>query len=277
MATVIAPKADTLGRSLAKAVKDAYRYVRFLFKAAPIMYPRLVECNVCGWRGKHFLSDVWHKHSNCPKCRSGVRHRLLVAALTYLDAFSFDAVVRGKRVLHFAPEPIMQARLKALAASYVTADYLNPRRDLQLDISNMNVIGDGQFDLLIACDVLEHVEDDDAAMREIFRVLSPNGCAILTVPQQDNLAETFEDPAIVDPLERAQVFGQRDHVRIYGNDFPQRLESAGFLVSAVNETNFPSAMNKRNVLFPPELSQNPLATNYRKVFFARKLKRRSSN
>ncbi len=111
---------------------------------------------------------------------------------------------------------------------------------------------------------------DRRAIREIHRVLSPEGCAILTVPQKDHLAKTYDDPSIIDPDEREKAFGQPDHLRIYGNDFPATLESAGFQVSAVSEKDFPGHLVKKYILFPPRLSTRSLATNFRKVFFARK-------
>jgi hypothetical protein len=105
-------------------------------------------------------------------------------------------------------------------------------------------------------------------MREIFRVLSPGGCAILTVPQKDYLKETFEDPSIRSPEERERHFGQSDHLRIYGDDFPDLLATAGFRVTPIDEHSFPADLAQRHVLFPPRLSLRPLATNFRKVFFA---------
>jgi SAM-dependent methyltransferase len=41
---------------------------------------------------------------------------------------------------------------------------------------------DGSFDRVVASDVLEHVDDDAAAMREVLRVLRPGGRAVVTVP-----------------------------------------------------------------------------------------------
>jgi SAM-dependent methyltransferase len=257
-------------KALAQLGKGMLRGAKFYIRTAPLRYPKLVECNTCGWEGKHLVGDGWHEQAQCPKCRSGVRHRLLVAAFTHLEALSEEKLVRGKRVLHFAPEQYLERRFKPLAARYVTADFLNRRRDLQLDISQMSEITDGEFDLLIACDVLEHVQEDRQAMREIFRVLRPGGFAILTVPQQDHLAVTFEDPAVTSPADRERIFGQSDHLRIYGDDFPAMLAAAGFAVTAIDDQCFPVAVAKRHVLFPPVLSAHPLATNYRKVFFARK-------
>jgi SAM-dependent methyltransferase len=134
----------------------------------------------------------------------------------------------------------------------------------------MQGVESGEYDLLIACDVLEHVKDDKLAMREVSRVLRGGGYAILTVPQKDGLEVTYEDPTITDPLERKKHFGQLDHLRFYGQDFPRFLEAAGFQVAVVDEKSFPEAIVKKHVLFPPILSTTPLATNYRKVFFAHK-------
>ncbi|MGH9855729.1 MAG: methyltransferase domain-containing protein [Blastocatellia bacterium] len=164
----------------------------------------------------------------------------------------------------------MKDVLREYAGRYITADFLREDVDMTLDISDMTPVKPGEFDIVVACDVLEHVGADVRAMREIFRVLRIGGYAILTVPQKDNLEETFEDNTIVDPVERERVFGQWDHLRIYGNNFPEILESVGFKVITVRETDFSEAMVKRHVLFPPGLSNKPLATNYRKVFFARK-------
>ena len=78
--------------------------------------------------------------------------------------------------------------------------------------------------------VLEHVQDDQQAMRELYRVLKPGGWAVLMMPMEPDRAETFEDASVVEPEEREQVFGQNDHVRMYGQDFKERLEHAGFTV-----------------------------------------------
>ena len=116
-----------------------------------------------------------------------------------------------------------------------------------------------------------HIENDIEAIWEIYRILSSGGYAILTVPQKDNLDRTFQDSTIQSPKEREHIFGQSDHLRIYGNDFPAHLESAGFKVTMINESSFSDEMVKKYVPFPPVLFEMPLATNYRKIFFAQKL------
>lgn len=244
---------------------------RRLSSEAFLAFPKLRKCNICGWRGRRFLSDQWHPFTICPRCRSGVRHRLLIAALAGMAEVSFAKIVDGKTVLHFAPEAVLKGVLRGRAGLYLTADFTRTDVDRQLDLSDLSALAAETFDLLIACDVLEHVPDDHRAMREIHRVLRRGGYAILTVPQQDGLAETFEDATITDPRERERVFGQWDHLRIYGASFPQLLEVAGFQVKVIDERDFSEAQGKRWVLFPPVLSDKPLATNYRKVFFARKV------
>jgi len=232
-------------------------------------FPVNVECNICNWSGRRFDSDSWHPYTVCWRCASEVRHRLLMAALLTHPQLSRDKLCRAKRILHFAPEPQLSDILKASAREYVTANLEGPS-DVKLDMTHMPQIPSESFDLVVACDVLEHVSNDRAAMKEILRILAKGGCAILTVPQKDGLADTYEDPSIVDPAERERAFGLADHLRIYGKSFPRILESEGFEPIVIDETNFPSAVVSKNVLFPPVLSPHPLATNYRKVFFAMK-------
>ena len=71
-------------------------------------------------------------------------------------------------------------------------------------------------------------------MKELFRVLKQNGKAILQVPISKNSEKTFEDFSVKDPQERENIFGQFDHLRIYGQDYTKRLESVGFSVERIN-------------------------------------------
>ena len=89
---------------------------------------------------------------------------------------------------------------------------------------------DEQFDVILCNHVLEHIPDDTQAMRELYRVLKKGGWGIFQVPQEIERAETFADDSITDPKERARIFGQYDHVRIYGMDYFDKLRSIGFSV-----------------------------------------------
>jgi SAM-dependent methyltransferase len=115
---------------------------------------------------------------------------------------------------------------------YVTLDIDSPLATVQGDVTALP-FDDESFDLILCLHVLEHVLDDRAAMRELFRVLEPGGKAVIQVPPSD-LAETFEDDSVVDPAARERVFGQWDHVRICGTDYGTRLEEAGFRVTEVD-------------------------------------------
>ena len=90
--------------------------------------------------------------------------------------------------------------------------------------------------MIICNHVLEHIPDDTKAMQELFRVMAPGGMGIFQVPYDRNRTITFEDNTITDPKERAKIFGQYDHVRVYGMDFFEKLASVGFEVNAVNYT-----------------------------------------
>lgn len=240
--------------------------LRLLWRA----YPKKVECNLCGWQGRVFLSDAWHHYIQCPVCGSNTRHRLFFAALQHHKTLSSAALLLDKSILHFASEWCIRSRIQQLTASYKTADFLRKHCDFQLDMSHMPEIQDGSFDTVLAFDVLEHVPDYRAALAEIRRILSSHGVAIFTVPQKDHLPHTYEDPAIITPEERTRHFGQWDHLRIFGDDFPHLVEAQGFVVTPVAATMFPPALQARHVLCPPLCSPHPLATNSRKVFFCQK-------
>lgn len=132
-------------------------------------------------------------------------------------------------MLHFAPEQSLEANLRPLLGNgYVTTDLNLKRVDRREDLTKLT-FEDETFDLIYCSNVLEHIEDDAAAMKQIFRVLSPGGCAIIQVPIEGR--ETYEDASIVDPRERWKHFGQADHVRLYGEDIKDRLEEVGFQVA----------------------------------------------
>ena len=243
----------------------------FFFLQFIMSYPKTVQCNICLWEGRHFLSDSWHKHIKCPKCHSSIRQRLFFATLQNIENLSFDKIIFNKRILHFAPEEIVSSNIQKKASVYTTADFfLRENCSLKLDISNMAEIKNESFDILIAFDALEHVLDYKKALEEINRVLSSKGWGIFTVPQKDNLLVTYEDSTITTPQERIEHFGISDHLRIFGDDFAEIVADKGFSVTTVDELMFSDEIQKKHVLFPPMLSKHPLASNFRKVFFCQK-------
>jgi 2-polyprenyl-3-methyl-5-hydroxy-6-metoxy-1,4-benzoquinol methylase len=133
-------------------------------------------------------------------------------------------------MLHIAPEPIFARMFQTLPAlRYFTADLNSQSASVKLDITNV-AYKDSLFDVILCNHVLEHVEDDRKAMRELWRVLRPGGWAILNSPIDPERADTFEDWSITSPVDRERAFGQRDHVRLYGRDYKERLQKAGFAV-----------------------------------------------
>ncbi len=167
-----------------------------------------------------------------PSTLSLERHRLL---WLYLQNET-DFFTAPKKVLHFAPEQCFLKRFKALQnLDYTTTDLLSPLADVKADICNLP-FKDDSYDVILCNHVLEHIPDDTKAMQEIFRVLKKGGWAILQIPQDLNRATTFEDDSITNRKERAQIFGQYDHVRIYGRDYFDKLRSIGFTVEEVDYT-----------------------------------------
>lgn len=141
------------------------------------------------------------------------------------------------KVLHFAPE---QAFYKVFRnqknIQYTTTDLFSPLADVKADICDLP-FEDNSYDIIFCNHVLEHIPDDTKAMQELFRVLKPGGMAILQIPQDLKREATFADDSITDQKERAAIFGQYDHVRIYGRDYFDKLRSIGFKVIEEDYTN----------------------------------------
>jgi SAM-dependent methyltransferase len=186
-----------------------------------------VECPCCGGRFKRFMPGLSHRATRvCPRCGAQERHRALWLYMRErTDLFSKEL-----SILHWAPEYALQRSLSELPrAAYVSADLGGDEAQQHMDMTDVP-FKDDAFDLIVCVHVLEHVPDDRRAMREMVRVLKPGGVAMLLVPivlEQP----TLEDPAIVTPEQRKAAYWQEDHVRLYGADFPQRLEEEGFDVT----------------------------------------------
>ncbi|MDX1365338.1 MAG: methyltransferase domain-containing protein [Arenibacter latericius] len=168
-----------------------------------------------------------------PSTLSLERHRLLWLYLKNETDF-FD---KRLKVLHFAPEQAFFKRFRKLEnLDYTTTDLDSPLADITADICDLP-FQDNTYDVILCNHVLEHIQDDTQAMKELYRILKPGGWGIFQIPQDLNRAETFEDNTIIDRKERAKIFGQYDHVRIYGRDYFDKLRSIGFKVTEVDYTN----------------------------------------
>lgn len=167
-----------------------------------------------------------------PSTLSLERHRLL---WLYLKNET-DFFTAKYKVLHFAPEQAFYKRFKSMKnLDYVTTDLNSPLADVKADICNLP-FKSNEFDVILCNHVLEHIPDDTKAMQELFRVLKPGGFGVFQIPQDLNREKTFEDNSITDKKERAKIFGQYDHVRVYGLDYFEKLRSIGFKVEEINYT-----------------------------------------
>ncbi len=167
-----------------------------------------------------------------PSTLSLERHRLLWIYLQNETNFFKDNL----SVLHFAPEQAFYKRFKKLKnINYTTTDLNSPLADVKADICNLP-FPDNSYDVILCNHVLEHIPNDTMAMKELYRVLKPGGWGVFQIPQDLNRSETFEDNSITDKKERARIFGQYDHVRIYGRDYFDKLRTIGFKVSEVDYT-----------------------------------------
>ncbi len=161
-----------------------------------------------------------------PSTLSLERHRLFWLYLKNDTSFFSEK----HKVLHFAPEQAFYKRFRKMKnLEYITTDLNSPLADVKADICNLP-FKDNEFDFIFCNHVLEHIPDDTKAMQELYRVLAPGGTGIFQIPQELNRAITFEDNSITDPKERAKIFGQYDHVRVYGRDYFDKLRTIGFHV-----------------------------------------------
>lgn len=191
-------------------------------------FGRARYCPCCRSQCRRFgpYGSPVRENAQCPVCGSLERHRLLGLYL-HERTDLFDG--QQKKLLHVAPE-LQLATLfrRAPGIDYLSADLAPNRAMVTMDVTDIQY-PDDTFDVIQCSHVLEHVADDRRAMREFYRILKPGGWAVLQVPIVAR-EKTFEDPSVIDPAERAQLFGQHDHVRIYGLDYSDRLAEAGFSV-----------------------------------------------
>lgn len=195
-----------------------------------------VQCPICRNIQKKFLPAgvaVKRENAMCAFCQSLERHRLVWLYLLDKKKLCPPTV----RLLHFAPEWIFHRLLSVDSnveywpvdidpSSFQYAKHPVVKTDI-VDIP----FKENWFDGVLCNHVLEHVANDILAMKELFRVIKPGGWAILQVPIRPDNELTDEDPNVITPEERERRFGQRDHVRFYGKDYPDRLREVGFKVT----------------------------------------------
>jgi SAM-dependent methyltransferase len=193
---------------------------------------RRYACPCCDGRFRRFRvyeTEAGQREAMCPRCGALGRHR--VDWLFIRDHVGLPRNETKIRLLHVAPEYALQRRLAEHAnVSYVSADLDSAMAMERMDVTDLGY-DDNSFDAIVCNHVLEHVPDDRKAMRELNRVLKSGGWAMLQTPVDQAREKTLEDPSVTDEAERTRLFGQHDHVRLYGRDYKDRLEEAGFSVT----------------------------------------------
>lgn len=230
------------------AIERPFRGIRNqLFKA--FFSGQGCSCVYCGKSYRRFMhqgvrAEVFRNHRitgagykknvRCPNCSSNHRTRLLLLFFESRTTMYSEKV----RVLHFSPKWQLAKTFRRHENIEHVCGALYPKQYAAFDAVEVDVtqidFGDGEFDVVICNHVLEHVREDARAMEEIFRVLKPGGYAVLQVPLALDLENTLEDPSITGSRERKKAYGQKDHLRLYGLDYFDRLAEAGFRVERDN-------------------------------------------
>jgi len=207
--------------------KYHHMLARIYFKSRTFFYiGDSVICPCCDKSFREFSVDTKSPGKSCPECGCYERSRLLWFYLKYRTNFLTDKL----KVLHIAPEYSLQKKFKSLSnLEYISADLNSSLAMIKMDITNIQY-KNNYFDVIICYHVLEHIIEDQKAMSELFRVLKPHGWAIIQSPIDSKREMTFEDQNINTPEDREKYYGLYDHVRIYGLDYKNRLERAGFNV-----------------------------------------------
>ena len=207
----------------------------FIFnKIAPLFYAgNKFEDPIDGKTYRKLLPYGAHKmrpNALAPSSLSLERHRLLWLFMQKKTNFFSDTPLK---VLHVAPEQCFHKRFKAQKnLEYITGDLVSPLADVKMDLHSIP-FGDNTFDVILCNHVLEHVDNHKRCMKELYRVLKPGGWAVTQVPMDYDRDVTYEDASIVTEEERLKHYWQKDHVRLFGLDYPDLLREAGFTVDEV--------------------------------------------
>jgi SAM-dependent methyltransferase len=196
--------------------------------------PWMPEANIAEPLTRYQVIAGYGDNVLCPNCLSTSRERLILAFLE-------DRIeTNGKVVLHMSPElnvsKYLRSRANVISTDVEPGLYKSIDSKIRYaDITKLPFTTD-HFDLVIANHILEHIPDDVAGMRELYRVLKRGGTAIVQVPFSTKIQKAVEQPDINDPAMQEKLFAQKDHVRIYAaDDYVRRLESVGFEVEVLKE------------------------------------------
>jgi SAM-dependent methyltransferase len=191
-----------------------------------ILKPARVICTVCGWTGWKFRTyaeeNSIRKNVLCHRCKTGSRQRALVRYLS-----KNNKLRPNKKCLDFGKRLEYDKIFRANKCSLYYVDIVALHVDAVMDIICLG-LKDNSIDLIICHHVLEHVYNDQMALRELNRILNQNGELILQVPWNPERKTTIEY--------NRPTSNPNDHVRDYGLDIIFRLEETGFKVKLRNDS-----------------------------------------
>ena len=207
-------------------LRDRIKFI--LFKLQTSVSKEKFECPVCGYSGPfmdlHPPTGL-RKHAKCPNCGALERHRLQYLAIRNVLK-SRD--VSQMKMLHFAPEAFFRPIFSAQFGKYETADLNMKDVDHNVDIRDLP-FDDESYDFVLASIVLDYIPDDKKAIKEIHRILKPNGIAILPVSLVCEKTIEYSEP---NPHESY-------HVRASGMDYFERYETCFSKVERISSHSLP--------------------------------------
>lgn len=206
----------------------------------------MFNCPICDNHSERFLPDGrdseasiklkiigagYRENARCPHCSSKDRERLIWLFLMTLNNLNNPKT----KLLDVSPSKALKKAITSKTkVEYYDIDLVDSRSRIKMDLTDLK-FEDNFFDIVICSHVLEHIKDDLKGMREIYRVLKPGGIAILQSPISAILLNTYEDETAKSGQLREKLFGQDDHVRVYGADYCQRVNSVGFELKVLGQ------------------------------------------
>ena len=198
------------------------------------------ECIICGnkvdeffanginhklFTKHHIIGGGYRENCTCPKCGKNDRERWIY----YVLKNKLDILNATGRILHFAPESsIKELIMQNKNIDYYTCDIIPGFAMHIVDITDIQ-FKNNTFDYVICNHVMEHIPNEKKAVSEIKRILKKNGKWIFSFPICTDM-KTQEDKKVVTKEQRLELYGQEDHVRLYGNDFLKRFKKYGLKI-----------------------------------------------
>jgi len=205
------------------------------------------ECNCCGRKFRKLgpKGNIVRKNAKCPYCGSLERHRVL---FFYLENETNLFTKKNCKLLYFAPENCFMQKFKQSAfIDFIDAD-INPNyANYVFNIESIPYPNE-YFNYIICSHVLGHVSNEQKAIEELYRVLKPEGQALIMTLIDKTIEKTYEDSSISTPEERLKYYSESDLARLHGLDFAQRLSHC-FKVDEIDyRKNFDDDIQKRFAL-----------------------------